>query len=100
MSNANGSSRTARTGAEAKGLAGTTLGKASAKFRQALAPWARTGYLSVKTLTKLPARRSHTGGDSNATDHRREPPPRQAELLCPDLGPGVRRIQHPRGKEA
>jgi hypothetical protein len=24
----------------------------------------------------------------------------RAELLCPDPGPGVRRIQHPRGKEA
>ena len=39
------------------------------------------------------------GGAINAID-RREPPPRQAELLCPDLGPGVRRIEHPRGEEA
>ena len=33
-------------------------------------------------------------------NHRREPPPRQAELLCPDLGPGVWRIEYPRGEEA
>src|SRR5215472_16936910 len=39
------------------------------------------------------------GGAINAID-RREPPPRQAELLCPDLGPGVRRIEHPRGEES
>jgi hypothetical protein len=39
-------------------------------------------------------------GAINAIDHRREPPPRQAELLCPDLGPGVQRIQYlARGKK-
>ncbi len=37
---------------------------------------------------------------SNAIDDRREPSPRQAEQLCPDLRPGVPRIQAPRGKEA
>jgi hypothetical protein len=44
-----------------------------------------------RTSAMHPLSRSH---------HTREAPPRQAALLCPDLGPGVRRIKHPRGEEA
>jgi hypothetical protein len=50
-------------------------------------------------LTERPIRRSSRIGASNAIVHRREPPPRQAELICPDLVPGVRRIKHREGKK-
>ena len=73
--------------------------------RQGVFVWHDTRYgrmrlPEVKPLTARPIRRSCRAGASNAIDHRREPPPRQAELLCPDLVPGVRRIEHPRGEEA
>jgi hypothetical protein len=45
----------------------------------------------IHELAMHPLSRSH---------YTREAPPRQAALLCPDLGPGVRRIKHPRGEEA
>ena len=54
---------------------------------------AERGYRGVKPLTARPIRRSCRDGASNARIHRREPPPRQAELLCSDLVPGVRRIE-------
>jgi hypothetical protein len=54
----------------------------------------------MKALTKPPLGPPMLAALATPLDHRREPPPRQAELLCPDLVPGVRRIKHPRGKEA
>jgi hypothetical protein len=46
----------------------------------------RTRLLDPQNIDKAAGPAFHCRGAINATDHRREPPPRQAELLCPTLG--------------